>query len=44
MRTVVGVKKVTVESNNGEKVELEAKHAVIVCTGSETVIPDTPGV
>lgn len=41
--TVVGEKRVAVKSHNGEKVELEAKHAVIVCTGSEAIIPDIPG-
>jgi pyruvate/2-oxoglutarate dehydrogenase complex dihydrolipoamide dehydrogenase (E3) component len=41
--TVVGEKKVAVESHNGEKAELEARHAVIVSTGSEAAIPKIPG-
>jgi pyruvate/2-oxoglutarate dehydrogenase complex dihydrolipoamide dehydrogenase (E3) component len=41
--TVVGKKKVVVKSHDGEQVELEAKHAVIVCTGSEAIVPNIPG-
>jgi dihydrolipoamide dehydrogenase len=38
-----GVKKVRVESPDGESVELDARHAVAVCTGSEAMFPDIPG-
>ena len=41
--TVIGVKRVKVESFDGESVELDARHAVAVCTGSEVVFPDVPG-
>ena len=41
--TVVSERKVAVESHNGEKIELEAKNAVILCTGSEAIIPKVPG-
>lgn len=41
--TLVGVKKVEVKSWNGETVELEAVHAVVLCTGSHPVMPDVPG-
>lgn len=41
--TVVGEKRVAVESYSGEKAELEARHAVIVCTGSEAAMPNVPG-
>ncbi|KAF2239408.1 FAD-dependent pyridine nucleotide-disulfide oxidoreductase [Viridothelium virens] len=40
---VVGVKKVRVENTNGESVTLEARQAVVICTGSEPVIPNIPG-
>jgi pyruvate/2-oxoglutarate dehydrogenase complex dihydrolipoamide dehydrogenase (E3) component len=39
---ITGIKKVSIE-NGGEIVELEARHAVAVCTGSEATIPDVPG-
>src|SRR6266480_4510879 len=41
--SLVGVKKVAVKSHYGEEVILEARHAVAICTGSEPIIPDVPG-
>ena len=41
--TIIGVKKVRAEAHDGGSVELEAQHAVVVCTGSTSVIPDVPG-
>jgi dihydrolipoamide dehydrogenase len=41
--TLVSEKKVAVESDNGENIVLEANHAVVLCTGSEAIIPDIPG-
>ena len=43
MGTIVGTRKVKVEAWKGDAVELEARHAVAVCTGSEVVFPDVPG-
>ncbi|KAG8160646.1 hypothetical protein KVR01_008910 [Diaporthe batatas] len=40
---LVGVKRVAVTHENGERAELEAKHAVAICTGSDPVIPNIPG-
>lgn len=40
---IVGIKKVAVENPNGDKVELDARLAVAVCTGSEPIVPDIPG-
>lgn len=40
---LIGVKKVAVTNENGERAELEAKHAVAICTGSDPVIPNIPG-
>lgn len=40
---LTGVKTVLVEGVDGDQVELKARHAVAVCTGSEPVIPDIPG-
>lgn len=40
---LVGVKKVEVTSGDGQRAELEAKHAVAICTGSEPIIPSIPG-
>jgi len=40
---LVGVKRVEVKSWNGETVELDAVHAVVLCTGSHPVVPDVPG-
>jgi len=39
---IVGEKRVVVE-NGPESVELEARHAVVISTGSEAVYPDVPG-
>ena len=41
--TIVGVKKLTVENSNGESRTLEANYAIVICTGSEPIIPDIPG-
>ena len=41
--SLIGEKKVAVKSVTGERIELEARHAVIVGTGSEPVIPKIPG-
>ena len=40
---LVGEKRVAVTSKEGETVELTARHAVAVCTGSVPVIPNVPG-
>jgi dihydrolipoamide dehydrogenase len=40
---LAGVRKVDVTSRAGELVELEARHAVVVSTGSSAKIPDIPG-
>lgn len=40
---LTGVKKVAVVNKNGQTAELEAKHAVAICTGSEPIIPNIPG-
>jgi len=39
---VVGEKRIIVE-NGSNSVELQARHAVAVCTGSEPIIPEVPG-
>jgi pyruvate/2-oxoglutarate dehydrogenase complex dihydrolipoamide dehydrogenase (E3) component len=39
---LTGEKRVVVE-NGKERVELEARHAVVLSTGSEPIIPDVPG-
>jgi dihydrolipoamide dehydrogenase len=39
---IVGIKRVRVE-NGDASVELEARNAVAICTGSEPIIPDVPG-
>jgi pyruvate/2-oxoglutarate dehydrogenase complex dihydrolipoamide dehydrogenase (E3) component len=39
---IIGEKKVEVE-NGQERIELEARHAVAICTGSEPIIPHIPG-
>lgn len=41
--SLVGVKKVAVESLSGERIELEARHAIILGTGSDPVVPNIPG-
>ena len=40
---LVGVKKVQVTPRQGEPVQLEARHAVALCTGSTSILPDVPG-
>lgn len=40
---LAGVRTVTVTTDAGEVVILEAKHAVAVCTGSDALIPHVPG-
>lgn len=40
---LIGVKKVAVTNENGERTVIEAKHAVAICTGSEPTIPNIPG-
>ncbi|MBX3194520.1 MAG: NAD(P)/FAD-dependent oxidoreductase [Microbacteriaceae bacterium] len=40
---LVGERRVRVEVSDGDPVDLVARHAVAVCTGSEPRIPDTPG-
>ncbi|KAG6359984.1 hypothetical protein INS49_011039 [Diaporthe citri] len=40
---LIGVKKVAVINEDGQRAELEAKHAVAICTGSEPIIPNMPG-
>jgi pyruvate/2-oxoglutarate dehydrogenase complex dihydrolipoamide dehydrogenase (E3) component len=39
---VVGERRIIVE-NGSNSVELQARHAVAVCTGSEPIIPEVPG-
>lgn len=43
MGKIVGIKKVRIEAENQQPVELEARQAVAVCTGSEVVFPNVPG-
>ena len=40
---LVGVRKVSITSNEGHEAEIFARHAVAVCTGSVPVIPSIPG-
>ncbi|KAF2098961.1 dihydrolipoyl dehydrogenase [Rhizodiscina lignyota] len=40
---LTGVKKVSVQSGSGDKIELEAKLAVALCSGSVPMIPNIPG-
>ncbi|MCJ1330627.1 Dihydrolipoyl dehydrogenase [Thelotrema lepadinum] len=40
---LVGVKKVSVASDEGQTIEITARHAVAICTGSVPVIPDISG-
>lgn len=41
---IAGVKRVSVQTwGSDEKVEIEARHAVVVCVGSDPVMPDIPG-
>ena len=39
-----GPRRVSVSAANGEQVLLNARHAVVVCTGSRTALPDLPGI
>ena len=41
--TIVGVKNVKVTPTQGDSLELEARLAVVLCTGSEPLMPDIPG-
>ncbi|MDT6982382.1 dihydrolipoyl dehydrogenase family protein [Streptomyces lusitanus] len=38
-----GPRQVVVDTPDGERVELTARHAVAVCTGTVTALPDLPG-
>ncbi|KFX96461.1 hypothetical protein V490_03345 [Pseudogymnoascus sp. VKM F-3557] len=40
---IAGVKQVAVDSTDGQTLLLEARYAVALCTGSEPIIPDIPG-
>jgi len=40
---LTGVKRVSVEAADGSVTELTARHAVVVSTGSDPVLPDVPG-
>ena len=40
---ITGPKKVRVDAHEGGSIDLEARHAVAVCTGSTPLIPDVPG-
>jgi dihydrolipoamide dehydrogenase len=40
---LVGVKRVAVTGENGQRAEIEARHAVAICTGSDPVVPNIPG-
>jgi pyruvate/2-oxoglutarate dehydrogenase complex dihydrolipoamide dehydrogenase (E3) component len=39
-----GPRRVVVATPSGDEVELTARHAVVVCTGSRPVLPDLPGI
>ncbi len=39
-----GPRRVVVAVPSGDKVELTARHAVVVCTGSRPALPDLPGI
>jgi len=41
---ITGVKQVKVVANDGSTREITAKHAVVVSTGSDPLIPDIPGI
>lgn len=41
---LVGPREVVVTAGDGTQVALEARHAVVVCTGSTAAVPDVPGV
>jgi pyruvate/2-oxoglutarate dehydrogenase complex dihydrolipoamide dehydrogenase (E3) component len=40
---ITGVKQVSVTTANGDVKHLTAKHAVVVCSGSDAYVPDVPG-
>lgn len=40
---LIGVKRVAVINEHSQRAELEAKYAVAICTGSEPMIPNIPG-
>ena len=40
---IIGVKQVLVESPDAHSVTLDARQAVVVCTGSEPIFPNIPG-
>lgn len=40
---LIGVKRVAVINEDGQTAELEAEYAVAICTGSEPIIPNIPG-
>lgn len=39
-----GGRRVTVAASDGDEVTLSARHAVVVCTGSRSALPDLPGI
>ncbi|MEZ0350099.1 NAD(P)/FAD-dependent oxidoreductase [Mycobacterium sp. pR1184] len=39
-----GAREVTVSVTGGENVTLRARHAVVICTGSRSALPDLPGI
>jgi pyruvate/2-oxoglutarate dehydrogenase complex dihydrolipoamide dehydrogenase (E3) component len=39
-----GAQQVTVSPTSGENLTLHARHAVVVCTGSRSALPDLPGI
>ncbi|WP_329454481.1 dihydrolipoyl dehydrogenase family protein [Streptomyces sp. NBC_01497] len=41
---LAGERRVTVDRPGGERVTLEARHAVVLCTGSAASLPDLPGI
>jgi dihydrolipoamide dehydrogenase len=38
-----GTRRVVVTDGNGERLALTARHAVVICTGSRSALPDLPG-
>lgn len=39
-----GPRRVVVTNSHGEQVALTARHAVVICTGSRSALPDLPGI
>ncbi|OBH52435.1 pyridine nucleotide-disulfide oxidoreductase [Mycobacterium mantenii] len=39
-----GPRRIVVTNGDGERVRLTARHAVVVCTGSRSALPDLPGI